>query len=422
MTPRKQSSFTSMRLFGEKAQKFLADAKSRIKSSKQSGQKYSRNHDHEAASLDSFMIHLSIGSVVKATFAILCVVFAVYLGYHLRDKLFLLFFAMFLAVVIDPGVSYLESFGMPRGFCVMLVYLVVLTLLFFLLVSLIPIIADQIRLMANSIGVSIDEFLADPTFRIPFASEQMNISLNSVLRRLLADFYTGGILQSMQQFGQQFSDAAQGSIIFVVGLAGSVIQFVVKFILVLVLCFFFQLQKEGILRWGRVLLPYRFRRYADSKTEAIHAKLAQWIRGQIFLSFSIALLVFVALWILDMHEFALTLAVLAFFCEFIPVVGPIIAAVPSVFIGLAQFGPLTALLIMVVYYGIQWCENNLLVPLIMYRAVGLSPIAIIFAMLVGVSFPETIHPILGVLLAVPVATILSIFVQDYSDWRGESDD
>ena len=94
-------------------------------------------------------------------------------------------------------------------------------------------------------------------------------------------------------------------------------------------------------------------------------------------------------------------------------VGPIIAAIPSDFIALAQSGFVPALIVAVVYYGIQWCENNLLVPLIMKRAVGLSPIAVMFAMLVGVSFPETIHPILGILLAVPVSTILSIFIQDY---------
>ena len=411
-----------MKLFGEKAQKLLSDAKSRIQSAKKSKEKFSSSREEKGTSLDALVVHLSIVSVVKASFAILGVVLFVYLSYHLRDTLFLLSFAMFLAVVIDPGVSFLERFGIPRGFSVFFVYLAVLTLLFFLLVSLIPIIADQIQVMASRMGESIDAFLADPTLHIPFVSAEMSASLNGMLRQLLADFYTGGVLQSMQQFGQQFSNAAQGSIVFVVSLAGSVVQFVVKFILVLVLCFFFQIQKDGILRWARLLLPYRFRRYADSKTEAIHAKLAQWIRGQIVLSFSIGLLVFVALWILGMGEFALTLAVLAFFAEFIPVLGPIIAAIPSIFIGLAQFGPFPALLILVVYYGIQWCENNLLVPLIMHRAVGLSPIAIMFAMLVGVSFPETIHPVLGVLLAVPVATIISIFVQDYRDWRGESDD
>ena len=73
-----------------------------------------------------------------------------------------------------------------------------------------------------------------------------------------------------------------------------------------------------------------------------------------------------------------------------------------------------ALIVAGVYYVIQWCENNLLVPLIMKRAVGISPIAIMFAMLVGVSFPAIVHPILGLLLAVPATTIIVIFLED---WR-----
>jgi predicted PurR-regulated permease PerM len=125
-------------------------------------------------------------------------------------------------------------------------------------------------------------------------------------------------------------------------------------------------------------------------------------------------LVFIALTILGM-PYALTLAALAAFTEFIPYVGPFIAAVPAVLIALTEGGFLWAVVVAAVYYVVQWCENNLLVPLIMKRAVGLSPIAIIFAMLVGVSFPEVIHPILGILLAIPVTTIIAVFLNDMRD-------
>ena len=53
----------------------------------------------------------------------------------------------------------------------------------------------------------------------------------------------------------------------------------------------------------------------------------------------------------------------------------------------------------------------------MKRAVGLSPISILFAMLVGISFPDTIHPILGVMLAVPATTIIAIFLEDWRENR-----
>ena len=174
-----------------------------------------------------------------------------------------------------------------------------------------------------------------------------------------------------------------------------------------------QLEKEKLIRWFLSFFPHRYRLYATGKSEAVHRKIAQWARGQLVLCFSIFLLTLTALLILRM-PYALTLAVLAGFCEFIPAVGPFIAAIPAVLIGLTQGGFIWGLILVGIYYVIQWCENNLLVPLIMRRAVGLSPVAILFAMMVGISFPDTIHPVLGIMLAIPTTTIISIFLED---WR-----
>ena len=159
-------------------------------------------------------------------------------------------------------------------------------------------------------------------------------------------------------------------------------------------------------------MPERYRTYLHSKSEAMHTKIGQWARGELLLMLSIATLTFIALIILGM-PYALTLAVLAGFCEFIPAVGPLIAAIPAVMIALSDKGLVYALVVAGVYYIIQWCENNLLVPLIMRRAVGLSPVAILFAMMVGISFPNTIHPLVGVMLAIPITTILALFLEDW---------
>jgi predicted PurR-regulated permease PerM len=405
-----ESHFQTFRLFGKHAQKILETARGRLQTARQSEEVQRALPPEEGE--EKVIVHLAVSSIVKAAVAILGIVLFTYLCYAIRDKILLLLLAILLAVVIDPGVTFLERMRLPRGFAILLVYLVTLTLLLFLVVSLIPIIADQIQQMAVRLAERIDAFLADPTLHLPFLSQDINQYLNNMLRQVLADISTGGTLETMARFGQRLSSAAQGSLIFVVGVAGSVVQFVVQLIFVLVLAFFFQLEKEGVIRWVRVFLPYRYRRYAEGKAEAIHRKLAQWIHGQLMLCLAIGILVFAALSILRM-PYALTLAVLAGFTEFIPVVGPIVAAIPAIFIALAQSGLFPAMVVAIVYYGIQWCENNLLVPLIMKRAVGLSPIAVMFAMLVGVSFPDTVHPVLGVLLAVPVSTIISIFIQDY---------
>jgi len=64
------------------------------------------------------------------------------------------------------------------------------------------------------------------------------------------------------------------------------------------------------------------------------------------------------------------------------------------------------------YYAVQWVESNVVVPLIMKHDVNLSVVAIMTSMLVGVSFPSFIHPILGILVSIPVTSILALFLDD----------
>ena len=91
----------------------------------------------------------------------------------------------------------------------------------------------------------------------------------------------------------------------------------------------------------------------------------------------------------------------------IPVFGRVVAALIAIPIVMNQ-SPALALFLIIYYFAISQVENNILVPLLMNKAVGLSPILIIFALLIGFQFLG----ILGLILAIPTATILSIFAKD----------
>jgi len=360
---------------------------------------------------DEIVVHVSVRSSVKVAFGILAIAVGAWLIFHLRDKIIILLLATFIAAVIDPSVRKLEQHKVPRGIAVLLHYFVALFLLVFLLFSFIPIIAAQIQQIANVMSTEVDAFLSNPQISIPLVSSETNIRLTALAQNTLQSLSIHQFTDAMQQLGQTLSTAAQGSVRFAAQVAGSVVAFFLNLIVVLVIAFFIQLEKEVIMKWVRGFFPQRYQAYVDVKADAIHHKIGQWARGQLLLGLSIFGLTFIALIILRM-PYALTLAVLAGFCEFIPAIGPLIAAIPAIFIALTQEGFIWALVLAATYYVIQWCENNLLVPLIMKRAVGLSPIAIMFAMLVGISFPDTIHPILGVMLAIPTTTIVAIFLGD----------
>lgn len=402
--------FSSFRIIGKKAQRLFDKARKGMAQSP----KESRAHAPKlppSPKHQEVIIHISTSSVVRALFTLLAVLFGVWLVIQLHDKLILLFIAAFIAVVMDPSVQALRRMHIPRGVAVLLHYLVAILLFFFLIVSFIPIIANQLQQISLFLSTEVNVFLSDPQVHLPLVSEDMNLRLTSLLETSLQQLSIHDFTGALERAGSNLSELAGGSWELVKSVSGSVASFIANFIIVLVLAFFMQMEREKILRWVRGFLPARYRGYMNLKFEAVYTKLSQWARGELLLMFSIFSLTLVALVILRM-PYALTLAVLAGFCEFVPAVGPFIAAVPSVLIGVTQGGLMWGVVLVAVYYVIQWCENNLLVPLIMKRAVGLSPIAILFALLAGISFPTMIHPVLGVLLAIPATTVLAIFLED----------
>ncbi|MCA9371118.1 MAG: AI-2E family transporter [Candidatus Peregrinibacteria bacterium] len=403
-----QNPFTSIRVIGKKAQRLL---QRNMPIEQESKKKTVRMP--ESKKLDEVVMHISVQSIVRGAFSILAIILGALALYQLRHKILLLLLAMFVAAVIDPSVEKMEQHGIPRGLAILVHYFFAIFILLFLLLSFIPIIADQIKGIADIISSEVDLFLGNPHINLPFVKDEVNLRMTGLAKSTLQTMNINQFADALTQFGQSLSTAAQGSVRFAGRLATGLVSFFVSMLVVMVLAFFMQIEKEGILSWMRSFFPSSYRNYLDNKFEAMHTKIGQWARGELLLMLAIFTLTLIALLILRM-PYALTLAVLAGICEFIPAVGPFIAAVPSVLIAFTQGGFVMGLVVAGVYYIIQWCENNLLVPLIMKRAVGLSPIAILFAMLVGVSFPDTIHPVLGVMLAVPTTTLISIFLED---WR-----
>ncbi len=419
MAQRKKSDepFTSFRVLGKKAQDLIHRASSELQKRRAEQHRSDTLPAADAAKDEqpTLTVRFSPVSVLQATLVVGAVVLGYGLVAQLRDVIILLLLGFFVAAIIDPGVRTMERWGVPRGIGVLIHYLFALVVFVFLMVSLIPLIAEQLQAIALLINKQVSDFIANPDFSwLPLVSTDVQRGLAELVTATLENLNITSFTGALQSLGDSMSSVGVAGVQFVTKIAGSVAAFLAQLIIVVVLAFFIQMEREHVRQWVRGFLGQKSRLYLDDKTEAVHHKIGQWARGQLLLGFCIGLLVYIALVILGMEEYAATLAVLAGFTEFIPYIGPFIAAVPAVLIGITQGGFLWALGIALVYYVIQWCENNLLVPLIMRRAVGLSPIAIIFAMLSGLSFPNIVHPILGLLLAVPVTTIITIFLED---WR-----
>ena len=140
--------------------------------------------------------------------------------------------------------------------------------------------------------------------------------------------------------------------------------------------------------------------------EAIEYKLGAWLRGQALISLVVAIAVYIGLILLKV-EFALPLAIIAGIFEIVPIIGPIISAIPAILIALTV-SPLMAVFVIVLYIIIQQLEGHIIVPQLMKRAVGLNPLLVIIAITIG----GRLLGIVGALLAVPIAVVIQIILPE----------
>ncbi len=139
--------------------------------------------------------------------------------------------------------------------------------------------------------------------------------------------------------------------------------------------------------------------------------MGAWVRGELILMFVVGLMTYIGLSLLRV-EYALPLAIIAGLLEAVPVVGPIISSVPAILVALVT-NPISAIGVVLLYIVIQQLENNILVPEIMEAAVGVSPLLVILALLIGAS----LFGIAGAILAVPTVAIAQVIVSDMVDHR-----
>lgn len=369
------------------------------------------NDKRDSSVPDNMVGILSASTVAKALLAVLIVCGTLVLVYLLRNILILFLLGLFIATVIDPGVQLLRRFGIPPSLAILLHYIVFFALAAFLVASLIPVLASQITGLSSLSTSEFNKFLQHPSVSIPLVQPEMNLRITRFILSTLQHESIRGFPDALERLGDYLQTLTADSLTFATQVAGSVLLFLFDLGVVLLFAFFLELERDDALPWVVSFFPQRTRAYLEHKARLIHRKLSQWAKGQLILCLCIAVLVFAMLAILRV-PYALTLALLAGFTEFIPYVGPLIAAVPGILIATVNGGFLWGFIVLICYYAVQWSENNLIVPIVMKHAVDISAVAIMFAMMVAVSFPDTLNPIIGILLAIPATAIIGIFLDD----------
>ncbi len=222
---------------------------------------------------------------------------------------------------------------------------------------------------------------------------------------------SGNIHELLSQLTEQIP-----SFTFLISYASSIFGGFISFIVVLVVSFYLSLSRSALDDFLRSILPPQFEAYIHGVWLRAQKKMGRWLQAQILLSFIMALIVGLGLWILGV-KYAFLVAVVVGVLEIVPYVGPIVAGGLATLLALSQSATL-GLWTLVFFIVAQQLEGHILVPLLIKKLVGLNPVAVILAILVGAK----LGGILGILLAVPIAAVIDEFFDDLAKRRSASVD
>ena len=329
---------------------------------------------------DNNHVHVEIntGSILRF---ILIILFFVFL-YILKDVLIIFLFALIIASAISPFANWLDERGFPRLLGVLLLFLVVLALVVAVLSLIIPYVSQDISQLVTT---------------LPQLVAKVSTSLEKVQQGSpqYLDF-----ISEIQNILQGFSDYLQQSSQSIIGLIVSIFGGVMSAIAILIISFYLSVTKKGIENFLGSIVPEKYEGYAIDLWKRAELKVGLWLQGQLLIGLVMGLIVYVGLSLLGI-KFALILGFLAALLEIVPMVGPVLASIPAIFFAFLQ-SPALGLWVIAFYVIVQQLENHILVPVVLGKTVGLNPVVVIIALLVG----QQLAGIPGMILSVPFATII----------------
>ncbi len=323
------------------------------------------------------------------------IIITLILFYLLKGVLAPFIIAALLAYLGDPLVSRLTALKMPRTLAVVLVFLMIMALITVLLLVFVPILSRQLGSFIDRLP---DLLNWAQTFALPWLKQHFGIGdsldLNSIKET---------IKQNWQQAGY-----AANTIWKTLASSGlALIDWIIKLLLIPIVTFYLLRDWDRVVESTWRLLPRRIEPTVVAIWRECNEVLGAFIRGQLLVMLSLCIIFSVGLWLVGLN-YALLIGVIAGLFAIVPYLGTAIGIVSAAAVALFQFHDWKHLIFVGIVFAIgHLMEGMVLTPLLVGDKIGLHPVAVIFAVLVG----GHLFGFTGILVALPVAAILMVLLR-----------
>ena len=330
---------------------------------------------------------IDLRAVADATAVVIGMVATAVLAYLLLDILFLLFISIVVAAALRPWHMMLCRRGVPKALAVLLIYL-------FLLIGL--------GLIALVVGPVLREQISTLTAEMPGTYATLRSYLQA---SATAPWHAiGQRLPTFEHLTQTLTEVAPQFYQGALSVTTSVVKLAACFVTVLAIAFYWTMEVPRFERLLLSLLAVERRPRALNVWHEIESKLGGFMRGKALAMLSVGVASALGYALIGLPN-VLALAVVAGLLEAVPLIGPILAIVPAVLVAL-PLGPHPVIFVIGFAVLLQLVESNVLIPRIMDRAVGVSALVGLVAILAF----GTLYGILGVIIAIPMTAVIQVLL------------
>jgi len=336
-------------------------------------------------------ISISTGTIVK----FFLVPLFIFLLYFLRELVLVVLTAIVVASFIDSAVPHFRKIGIKnRVFGIITFYTVSLLILGGMFYLFAPLLITEIY----NFSTFLSAYVPNVSFFNFFQNEVFS-GAKDIVGSLSGHFSLTTLLAVSKAFVLNLS----GGFVQILSVAfGSIFNF----ILIILLSFYLSVQEKGIENFLHIIVPIQYDDYIVDLWTRSSRKIGLWVKGQMLLGFVVGVLIYLILSLLGI-EYALLLAIITGIMEMVPY-GILVAMIPVFAFSYISNGFGSALMVAGAYIIVHEFDVFLFTPLLIKKIVGLSPIVIILAVVVGFEFGS----FWGAILAIPVAVIVMEFLSD----------